>query len=256
MRLLAAIAALAFATACTQEPATPPESTPPQLEAPALPQSDGAGNRLEALIQLGTRWCNEDSSWCVEGTAEGVPTRVVSGPNSAALPGGEDEALWPYVIRVGNSALVGVLTRQSQMYSGGGGEAKQLALYEVTGSSARAAGTMPYSGDVMIRACFTEANEEQRAGACQDQYSFVSRLTLDDAVTSGPPRLVLETQAGTYPGRLSRSEDSTEGPDLTAADLVWWIDEGCSFRRVYARDANGAYIANEALPTCEDYLQP
>lgn len=249
-----AIAAAALA-ACTQEapPAAPGPSEPPSLEAVALPIIDQAGNRQEALTQNGARWCTGDSALCIVDIEGGA--RVISEDAGVSLAA--DGEIWPMVIRASSGhALVGVIVSEEQMYSGGGGRAQYLVLYDVADSEAREALRLPYSGSLDIRACFTEEDQTARADACQDQYSFVSRVRLDESVASGDPRIVLETAAGTYPGRVSRGEDSRERGALSAADLFWAKDDVCSYRRTFSRGPTGAYAPDADLPACSDYLEP
>jgi len=115
---------------------------------------------------------------------------------------------------------------------------------------------MPLSASSMVRACFDEQDEQQRAGACHDQYAFVTRISLDEGVTEGAPRIMLETAAGSFPGRVTRTADSLEAAPLTEADLVWAQDETCSYRRTYAHGADGLYAPDQPLPPCSDYLEP
>lgn len=93
-----------------------------------------------------------------------------------------------------------------------------------------------------------------RHGVCLDRYRFAAALALDENVSEGPPRLVLTTQAWTFPGRRSRTEDSAQAPPLSARDLVWARDDACSFRRVANRQG-GAYVWDAPLPACADYLE-
>lgn len=243
-------------SACAQEAAAPQaaQTEPPALEPVTLPQADGAGNRLEALTQNGARWCSADSAWCVE-APEGAPVRVIAGAQTIALP--MPGTVWPYVVRVGaDSAMVGVIETTSQMYSGGGGSAQHVTLFQVSDGRGAKVVTLPVSGNIDIRACFDEDDTRQRADACSDQYSFVSRVRLDESVTSGEPRIVLETAAGTFPGRVSRNADSLARPPLTQADLVWATDDVCSFRRTFSRSSAGPYVPDAELPACTDYLEP
>ena len=113
-----------------------------------------------------------------------------------------------------------------------------------------------FGAAAMIRACFDEDDEEQRAGACHDQYTFVTRISLDEGVSEGAPRIMLETAAGSYPGRVTRQADSLEQAPLTQADLVWAQDATCSYRRTYTRSADGLYAPDQPLPPCTDYLEP
>jgi len=226
----------------------------PVLTPIALPVSDHAGNRMEALTQNGDRWCTTDVAWCVVG-AEDTQHSVLHGARAVVLPGAG--AAWPSIIRVGaDGALVGVVNTDEQMYSGGGGSASHVTLYDISGAAAREVATLPLSGAVDIRACFSEADQRNRADACSDQYTFVTRVGLDESVASGAPRITLETSAGTFPGHVSRGADSTQAPALQAADLVWWHDDTCSYHRVFNRGANGLYTPDQPLPACSDYLEP
>lgn len=221
--------------------------TAPALAAVILPASDDAGNRMEALTQSGARWCTSDGVWCLE-TRGDAPPRVLRGAGAIPLPSAEAaHAPWNAIVRTGaESALVGVVAPNQQMYSGGSGSAEQLILFEVRSGAAREVARLPLGGRAEIRACFDADDETQRAGACKDEYSFVTRISLGEGGASGAPRLVLETAAGSYPGRVTRS----------AADLVWAADETCSYRRTYARGADGAYAPDHPLPACSDYLEP
>lgn len=252
MRIIAALAALALAACTQQTPAPDAQNAAPTLPSVTLPIADQAGNRMEALTQNETRWCTSDSVWCIDGasvTASFMPT----GPAIALPAEGE---VWPVIVRSGESALVGIITTNSQMYSGGGSAAKVLTLYEVAEGVAREAARMPYSGEATIRACFDEGDETTRAGACHDEYKFVTRISMDETVASGSPVLTLQTAAGSYPGPLTRMEDSTARGALTEADLVWAQDAECTFSRTYARGDDGLYTPDQPLPGCPDYLEP
>ncbi len=263
-RLIIATAAL-LACACTP-PATEetaPNTAEPSLPGVTLPVADQAGNRMEALTQNGERWCTGDGVWCA--TQDGAGVQVTRGGTSAGSiavgEAGEGNSwdVWPVIVRVGrndDSALVGVAFTARQMYSGGGGEATQLLLYGVSGGAVNEAVRIPLSASSTVRACFDEQDEQQRAGACHDQYAFVTRISLDESVADGAPRIMLETAAGSYPGRVTRNADSLEAPPLTEADLVWAQDTTCSYRRTYARSADGLYAPDQPLPPCADYLEP
>jgi hypothetical protein len=242
------------AQAATEEPALAPVS---------LPIADRAGNRLEGLTQTGDRWCTSEGAWCAAAGESNVA--VARGDQSAGtiaitdLPEDDVWAVWPQIVRLGGAdeaALVGVVRTTRQMYSGGGGEASQLVLYEVRGGGAQEVLRMPYGGSAMIRACFDEDDEQQRAGACHDEYTFVTRVSLDERVADGAPRILLETAAGSFPGLLTRGGDSNEARPLTQEDLVWAHSEACSYRRTYTREADGLYLPDRPLPPCADYLEP
>lgn len=263
-RLMVAAAAL-LASACTP-PATEeaaPNTAEPSLPNVTLPVADQAGNRMEALTNTNERWCTGDGVWCAVNDGAGV--EVLKSDNSVgriSVAESEEGAAWdswPVIVRVGrddNSVLVGIVQTTTQMYSGGGGESSQLVLYSVSGGAANEAVRLPLGASSMIRACFDEDDQTQRAGACHDEYRFVTRISLDESVAEGAPKIVLETAAGSYPGRVTRGADSLEAPPLTQADLVWTQDETCSYRRTYARGADGLYVPDQPLPACADYLEP
>jgi hypothetical protein len=253
-----------FASACTP-PATQEtaNTVEPSLPPVSLPVADHAGNRMEALTQNGAQWCTGDGAWCVAQEGSGVTiTRAGQAAGAVALSEveqGESWAVWPQIVRLGRNdetALIGVTRTTHQMYSGGGGEASQLVLYAVDSGVVNEAVRMPLGASSMIRACFDEDDERQRAGACHDQYTFVTRISLDEAAAKDAPRIILETAAGSFPGRVTRNADALEAPALTEADLVWAHDETCSYRRTYARGADGLYTPDQELPRCADYLEP
>lgn len=259
------IAAALLACACTPPAAqeNAPNTAEPSLPPVTLPVADQAGNRMEALSQATERWCTGDGVWCA--VNDGVGVVVMRGGQQfgsiAVGEPGENNSwdAWPVIVRVGrndDSALLGVVFTTNQMYSGGGGQASQLILYSVSGGAVNEVVRLPLGAHSDVRACFSEDDEKQRAGACHDQYTFVSRISLDEMVAEGAPRIILETAAGSYPGRVTRNSDSTEAPALTEADLVWSQDETCSYRRTYSQGADGLYTPDQPLPACADYLEP
>lgn len=255
-------AAALLVCACTPPAAEEdaPNSAEPSLPGVTLPVADQAGNRMEALTQNGERWCSGDGVLCVAQSDTGLA--VTRGAESVGtitindVAEGDTWAVWPQVVRAEQSMLVGVTRTTHQMYSGGGGEATQLVLYALSGSAANEVVRMPLSASSMVRACFDEGDERQRAGACHDQYALVTRISLDEGVSEGAPHILLETAAGSFPGRVTRGADSLEAPQLTQADLVWAQDPTCSYRRTYARGADGLYAPDQSLPACADYLEP
>lgn len=257
------IAAALLTCACTPPVTETANTAEPSLPSVALPVADQAGNRMEALTQTGESWCTSDGAWCAAQDGAGVAvTRGGQSAGSIAVGEageGNSWAVWPVIVRVSRddaSVLVGVTLTTNQMYSGGGGQAAQLILYSVEGGAANEAVRLPLSGGADVRACFDEDDEKQRAGACRDQYTFVSRISLDEGVSAGAPRILLETAAGSYPGRVTRQADSLEAAPLQVRDLVWAHDETCSYRRTYTRGADGLYAPDQPLPPCADYLEP
>lgn len=260
MRMIVAALAALTLSACTQEAGAPTavETAPPQLAPPTLPIADRAGNRMEALTAVGERWCQADGPWCVNGQANGLIVSRDGASTSITWPANENRvsAPWPNIIISGATAYVGAIVTEEQMYSGGSARVGHLVLYEVSNGAAQEALRLPYAGEISIRACFDEDDVQARAEACLDEYVFVSRVRIDDEAAHGAPHIVLETGAATYPGRITRTEDSAERGQLGADDLVWVTDNVCSYRRRFTRGPTGAYGPDTELPACADYLEP
>ena len=252
------IAAVVLACACTPPAADAPEEAVPHRGV-TLPMADAAGNRMEALTERNGRLCTADAVWCVE---MGNPLAHIFHTDAAAptgaLPTGDNEfsSVWPVIVRSRNddSVLLGVTRRQTEMYSGGGGNASYVTLYRFQAGAEDPAEVLTFqsSGSFSIRACFDEEDRQARRDACSDEYIFGGDLALDEANASGPARLVLQTTATTYPGPRSRLSDSTTEAPLQESDLVTAADPECSYRRVLS--FNGArYEYDTPLPACEDY---
>lgn len=231
--------------------------------------------RLEALNQSAAgEFCTDDGAWCVVAAANGpIEVRRAAGGEAqlaatiAPSDAMSEHGVWPSIIRQGDrggaeTVIVGVTQTQNQMYSGGGGEATHVALYRLTSESNGASNAAPVfvaplSGEISIRACFSPEDETARRGACLDEYSFSGTLAVDDASRAAPANLILTTEASTYPGRRSRTEDSRAAPPLGQSDLVRARDETCSYRRVLTFNAgSGVYEPDQPLPACPDYLEP
>ncbi len=234
-------------------------------------------DRIEKLTQDpkgGELLCAGGRSWCATiSEREGEPRAVVISegkrtlridlPASAPAEGFDDRAyqLWPARIRFGSQGdyLIGVIDEHRTMYSGGGAHSGTLTLYHVTAAdgSFRDVLSVPWDSGAMIRACFSEKDYRQRAGACHDEYDYSASLEVAGAGAGSPPPLRYRARATSYPGRVSRSEDSLAGKPLRKRDLVRAVDPECSFSRQLSYDAaTGSYTMNQSLPACEDYLQP
>lgn len=254
------IAAALLACACTPPAADAPEGATPH-EGVSLPMADAAGNRMEALSEQNGRWCTSDGAWCaVLGESEFALMRgeqdvgVVPRP---AIDSHESLAVWPVIAREARDegAIVGLTRSRNEMYSGGGGNTSYITLYQVQAGSLNAPEVLTFQsgGSFSIRACFDEDDRQARRDACSDEYIFGGDLALDEANASGPPRLVLQTTATTYPGRRSRlSSDSTTEAPLQESDLVTAADPDCSYRRVLTFNGT-AYEYDTPPPACEDY---
>lgn len=253
--------------ACACAPPAPPPSAPA-----AAVETDGAGNRLEELDGAAGRFCTDDGAWCV--MTDATSARVLFTENEAErdiasfpVVEGEQRETWPFIVREpradgGESVLIGLERTQQQMYSGGGASAKFVTLYALSsrtaiGALAPPVLTAPTAGGATIRACFSEADVAMRREACADEYGFAGVLSLDADNAIGPPRLVLTTVATTFPGPRSRRSDSTTEAPPQESDLVAVRDETCSYRRVASFDPTvNAYVFDQELPVCPDYLEP
>jgi hypothetical protein len=260
-RLLVGVAFLA----CACSPAL---TTNTGEEEPAVAQSatsethaaaDRTGNRLEAMVRRGAKQCSNDGAWCIDATG------LITGPNGVerviqgSVRDSEEQAPWPWIIRLSGDdqrALIGQTFSHTEGYSGGSASDTWLTLYEVSGANDQAIAVMSalIDGSAMIRACFDEDDVRERFEACHDEYRFSGAINLDTSTASGTPRLIYTTQASTFPGRRSRTSDSAEAPPRSRDDLVWAVDESCSFRRVFSWSSSAsAYTPNTPPPACEDY---
>jgi hypothetical protein len=276
---LAAVALLAF-VALKQHRAPPanvseskPVSAAQTLRAKAPTEPAASINVLD-LASRGNpaQACSADGQWCVslsEGAQDDGQPRPIVEPGADArrlIPSpedasdGETHAVWPKLIALPHDRFVaGVEIRLSTSYSGGGGSATELRLYQAPASGASAAApilTLPIQGSLMIRACFSEADVQNRAEACHDEYGFTGTVEVEPA-DAGLPVILYTTEAWAFPRGASREEDSTTRGPLTPADLVRTRDEKCSFRGRFRFDiASGAYEPDRPLPDCSAYTVP
>src|SRR3546814_878124 len=123
--------------------------------------------------------------------------------------------LWPHLIAGAQDSgapryLVGILTGQSSMYSGGGGSASQLHLLELDGApAAPALGgevlVVPWEASLMIRACFSEEDMKDRLEACHDEYDFGATLAVASMGGGAFPTLSYRVVATAFPRTSRRS---------------------------------------------------
>lgn len=173
---------------------------------------------------------------------------------------GEDSSfkLWPKLIRFEGGVLAGVETRVNAMYSGGGATSTTLHLIAfLAGQPPFEVLHVPQSANMMIRACFSERDVKQRAGACHDEYNFDTNFTLTGTSAAGMPVLRYRSKATSFPGPVSRSRDSLAGRPLRKRDIVTVTDPQCSYQRLYrfVPKARG-YVADTPPPDCSDYTVP
>lgn len=215
--------------------------------------------------------CTADRRWCAlieaDESDEKLVLRLYDGaPDGRAavasypIESEVSEGVWkPGAIlrRAGSDEIIlGADMELQAMYSGGGGMASYRTLIRfVPGAAPQEILTVPLSGSLMIRACFGPETIKQRAGACHDEYEFAAELKAEgDAF---PPRLTYASTATTFPGRVSRSEDSLSKPPLRPRDLVKAVDAECTMQRLFTFDpALSAYVPDAPLPECGDYTVP
>jgi len=246
-----------FACACGKtEPTKQPLASSPSPAGPA---------HLEELVTSAAgAHCTADGVWCASAQADAKTIAFCyRHAQVASFQFAEDGYdVWPKIIRTprgdgGEDALVGISHMAESAYSGGGGQATQVSLYALSSTAAQRpahpALTFPASAELDIRACFSEEDTRMRREACSDQYNFTGTLSLD--TSAAPVKLVLVTEATTYPAGISRSADNTR--QLGANDLHTERDPTCSYRRVFSWDAaTQTYAPDAPLPACSDYLEP
>lgn len=231
------------------------------------------------------RQCLPDRSLCLElpqdaelGEAGDLrlsaPGAESAADSSFALPyagdGGQSLALWPHLIAVPPHAeaapgyrqyLMGVVVGTSTMYSGGGGNGSRLHLLrlDTTPTSTRLGDEVldvVWDSSLMIRACFSEADMQDRREACHDEYGFTATLTAAPSDGAELPALTYRAAASTYPRGVRRSADNG-GLKLAPADLVRAPDPECSYERVlHYNPATARYEMDRSAPDCSDYTTP
>ena len=237
------------------------------------------------------RYCTADGQWCVQAlpsAGEGQPASLEVAERADAegepqmryvpidVVDDGDLRVWPFIVRLAPGAgadqavadpqqaalqnvLVGGLVEARAMYSGGGADAStlQLSLVRHLQDDIQVDDdvlTVPWLGNAMIRACFSEQDIKQRAGACHDEYSFEAELAL---ATEGQdmPVLRYRTEASNYPAGVSPQRDSLAKGRLTKKDLRTEQDAQCSYTRTF-RFTSGAYQPDQPLPECSAYTEP
>ena len=236
--------------------------------------------------------CTRDGNWCVrvqpvaeEGDRPTVLEVLEKGPGqgkphtyhvSIDVPQESELSLWPWIVRLApgvgsdetvtdpqqrtrQNVLVGGIVTFSTMYSGGGADASTLQLARVRHLQDDIQVdddvlTLPWRGNAMIRACFSEQDSKQRAGACHDEYSFSAKLALDPA-GQGMPVLRYQTVATRFPAGVSRFEDSLAKGPLKKKDLRTEQDPACTYTRLF-HFRGGMFHPDQALPDCAGYTEP
>lgn len=284
---LALLLALALPAAAATPSETPHDRAGNRLE--RLTEQAGPADDGEAAEAASAWYCTADRHWCVrttrdgdEGAAQLEVAQQVTGeaePRLRYVPLNADEEVanyqpWPYVVRMASgigaprpprdpqqaaleNVLVGALSEWNTMYSGGGATASRLSLsriyHEEDGIQIDPVLVVPSDGNAMIRACFSEKDMQQRAGACHDEYSFSADLGLDPA-GEGMPVLRYTTRATRYPAGVSRERDSLAMGRLTRKDLRTETDPVCSFQRTLRFTGQG-YQPDTPMPQCSEFTE-
>lgn len=235
--------------------------------------------------------CTADRDWCLSvepSPGEGDWARAIEviekrpgadEPSSYRavmdVPEDGELSLWPWIIRLApgvgtdpavadpqqrarQSVLMGGIVATRTSYSGGGASASVLQLARVRHLDEGIQVdnnllTVPWEGNAMIRACFSEQDMKQRSGACHDTYAFSAKLGLDTAA-AGMPALRYQTVATRFPAGVSRQEDSLAKGPLKKKDLRTEQDPACTFARTF-RIASGSYLPDQPLPDCSGYTE-
>ncbi|MGF6416577.1 hypothetical protein ABH900_000038 [Stenotrophomonas sp. AN71] len=227
--------------------------------------------RVQPVAEDGDRPTSLEVSETVPGESEPHVYHV-----SIDVPQESELSLWPWIVRLApgvgsdetvsdprqrarQNVLVGGIVRFSTMYSGGGADASTLQLARVRHLQDDIQVdddvlTLPWQGNAMIRACFSEQDMKQRAGACHDEYGFSAKLALD-AAANGMPVLRYQTVATRFPAGVSRFEDSLAKGPLKKKDLRSEQDPACSYTRLF-RFSDGVFHPDQALPDCAGYTEP
>lgn len=236
--------------------------------------------------------CTRDSNWCVrvqpvaeEGDRPTLLEVLEKGPGqgkphtyhvSIDVSQESELSLWPWIVRLApgvgsdetvtdpqqrtrQNVLVGGIVTFSTMYSGGGADASTLQLARVRHLQDDIQVdddvlTLPWRGNAMIRACFSEQDSKQRAGTCHDEYGFSAKLALDTAA-EGMPVLRYQTVATRFPAGVSRFEDSLAKGPLKKKDLGTEQDPACTYTRLF-HFRGGMFHPDQALPDCAGYTEP
>lgn len=267
------VAALLLAQAA---PAATGDRLEPLVPVPNAPAAAAAPTQANAPEpDAPSRACTADGGWCLVLDADSdTPSLTVrTGGTSRRYPlpdlpdTGEGDTsattLWPMRLRLSGdkddkSVIVGLVHEQRASYSGGGASASYLHLLRLSpDGTARIALSLPWAGWSMIRACFSEADQRHRAGACHDEYNFSAKLEVVPGGLPGAPLLRYSTVATSFPGAVSRSADSLARRPLRRRDLVQVVNEPCSIVRTFRADpATGLYAPDSPLPDCADYTSP
>lgn len=215
--------------------------------------------------------CTEDGAFClsIEVTAEGQQSALHLSAKGNALAAQtydlsaiqpdeyQQVDIWPYLIRFDGGVLAGIEVGTSTGYSGGGAQVTQLHLIAfLPGKSPWVPLIVTSRFSAIIRACFSQQDAIDRADVCHDEYDFTGDLSVEGESQGGMPVLRYKTTATSYPGDVSRDEDSLAKPPLKESDLITVEDSECSFERIFRLDDMAMYVPDAPLPDCSNWTMP
>ncbi len=243
---------------------------------PLVPQPDNFEKMCSAEVGLClsiSRETEEPPQLVVEQKMTAGEPRVTRLP-LAPVRGGEFEmsGIWPRIITYRNTEynpdtyhngiLIGLTSSASAGYSGGGAQVMRLHLWQLNTSygSPRLMSELldvPLSGNVMIRACFSEKDMEDRRGACHDEYEHDAELTLAKGLSYGLPVLQYVFRAKAFPSFARRNGDSLDHSKISEREKRWSDDLHCNYRRTLRLNpATDRYEFDRLAPDCSGYTVP
>ena len=144
-----------------------------------------------------------------------------------------------------------------------GGQAEEVTLYRVPD---KADGTpplvellsLPLNTALMIRACFSEQDYENRRGVCHDDYDYKASITFaprQDKMALA--RLIYRATTITMPRSSRRSKDNSSGRKLTAREIKPRTDRRCTYQRtIVFNPTTKQYEFDRPGPDCSEYTVP
>jgi len=255
--------------------ASPAFAAPARLDTLAISRSE-AGLELgcaqdQLCVEIAPSQADCENQACANGIAshtelslklpgnQQVPARTPYRLSDlASVDENSSPQLWPKLIRFEGGILVGVETQATASYSGGGGSSTTLHLIVfLQGQPPFEILSVPQSANVSIRACFSERDIKHRAGVCHDEYGFDASLVPTGTSAAEMPVLRYRSKATSFPGHVSRSNDSLAGRPLRQRDIVTVTDQKCSYQRLYYFSPKArSYVTDTATPECSNYTVP
>lgn len=224
--------------------------------------------------------CTEDREWCVTMAFETDPDKLAYfvdvkrpiGPSSSAsienfeLSSSDGAELWgdpvSYSTPNGQRGLLfGIVMNRSESYSGGGASERKLQFFKAEPKDANILSVssigdpISFGASSMIRACFSEEDQQLRRNICHDEYDLNVTLRLKPTLVNDLPAFLYISKATTTPGFASRDQDNSDAARLRtmkAADFKPRTDRRCTFTRQLQVNARRT-IYSLKVPDCSAY---